>query len=312
MTHRRYINEWKSINHEVMQLSRYVSHIIWKDSFNGEIKLSDMVKKPYIEGCFEININNAFMGDHHFDIEKMNIRYIMYMLDSYDEVGETMRINKFNSLFDRDTSTMTIICYSIKGKIHPDFIGDIYHEIEHLFQYGMGMEKRSDLYDMAIEGTKDEKDEIRKVISFLIYFTFPHEQDAFANQFYGLLKSGKYKDNINGDELIMNETEYARYYSCLRMYKSFRNTYMDHIREVLNRFGLTLEQFNKRVHYGGQRLKNKLLKVYQRYEYEKMANSIREGRVMLSIIKEVKRDYNERYKGIEHNDEFKGFYKLND
>ena len=297
--HKQYIAEWKSINEDVKILSDYIAAAIWEDSQNLKPYLDKKNLKPFIKGNIIVDVNSCFKDDKkHFEINKLDVKYIMYLVDSYDEYYNSLEHNSWSSYEDR---TMTIVFAVIEGKVHPEFLSDIYHEVEHLFQYGMGMQKRIDLYDAIVEELQNNNNtELQKAMCRLIYYTFSHEQDAFANQFYAFLKTNK--PTISFDELLYTSTEYVHFYNDLMHYNHNINKNRDEGNELLQKLGMTFEQFNKRIHFGGKRLKNKLKNVYDRHQYELKESNFGLYKARNKIRWNVLMEYKKRYKDIKFED----------
>ena len=290
--HKLYIVEWKSINDNVKTLSEYIGKCIYNDSLNKSVYLGNFRKYPFINGTVNVNLNDIFNQPLEiFGIDSITVNYILYLVDSYNEY---YAVNNFNSSSDYDKQEMTIVCCLINGEIHPEYISDIYHEVEHMFQYGMGMEKRKELYDNVINIINNSDNELERTVCRLIYYTFPHEQDAFVNQFYGFLNKVKPDDVF--EHLLYNASMYGHFFNDKRVYSHSKVN-----NELLNKIGISREQLNKRIHFGGKRLKQKMKNVFDRYTMERLNENVKRADITKSLIIE---NYRKRYKNIEYKDDF--------
>lgn len=298
--HKQYISEWKSVNDNVKDLSRYIVNAIWEDSMSKGMSLSNMTFNEFIDGKLDVNINDA-IGENSFNFDVLTVQYIIYFFASHEEY-EAKKHLIGNSEADYDNQTITIKTVSINGGFIYNAYEDVYHEVEHMFSYSNGMEKRKELYDkvMAYINDKDKRKEYLKSIAYLLYFTFPHEQDAFANQFYGFLTANNPTEGF--DELIMTKTNYGSFRQMENMYTLCYASNRKACNDVLNYFGYNAVSFKKRIHFGKSRLKKKLRNVYIRYELERRASSgtVDENLRHMRYCNEILNEYRKRYKSIEY------------
>lgn len=298
--HKQYISEWKSVNDNVKLLAQQLCNVMWK--YKKTKGVFDPVSKLYcVKGEFVFDLSEYFEEPIvEFGMESINVVYkITFFRDAEEYNAKYSFIG--NSEFDVDTNTLFLRVGSVDGYFNYTTTQEVFHELEHVFQYGMGMEKRKSLY----QGVQDlieiykGKDEFICSTLILIYMTFPHEQDAFANQFYGLMTSellrGTFEELVNG---FPHYVEFERYYS---LYKRFRNTRKNDLTKVLSKLGMSYEQFNKRVYFGRKRLINKLHRVYQRhiYELKKYTSDIHESAKRELGLKMLFNEYKKIYPNIE-------------
>ena len=297
---KQYITEEKSISNDVKILGNYVAKAIFNDSVNTSQKLSNVKGVPYIENEFIISIDEILNGMHNnFGIDTLTVKYILYNCDSKDEYYEKVYSYGINSEASYEDKRLVIVSGMVKGYILPDFIDDIYHELTHLLQYGMGMEKRVNLYDNVINLLKKSDNEISNAILRIMYMSFKHEQDAFAHQFYSKLRRTKEKRSFDD---VINETEYGFYKKLRTTYfygKTFEGEVVD---DVLSKIGMTREQFEKRMNYGASRLRSKMKNAYDKYLIDTIPNNIRvEENIKYDISKnKILKEYKKRYPNIEY------------
>lgn len=155
--HKAYINEWKNVSDDVIRLTEILAGKIFKHSQSVPRKYSKVNRKVYLTGKFPCNIDECFPNDNKFGFDILNVEYVLYMVDNVQEYnslssdGDTVANSSFS---DYDKRQLTIVSGIIGGYMSPDYIQDIMHEVNHLFEYGNGMEKKVSLYDKAIELVK--------------------------------------------------------------------------------------------------------------------------------------------------------------
>ena len=305
--HRQYINEWKSVNDDVKRLATVISNMMWYKSQKDAPMLDNHLNIPFISGQFPFYMETLFKdGNTHFGVDKIDVEYRIYFFDSLEQYNEKIK-DVGNSEYNVDINKLTIRCGSIEGYFNYTITQEIYHELNHVFEYGMGMEKRTDLYDKVLSTLdKKDSDDISLRMAKLIYYTFPHEQDAFAHQFYGLLDS----EELEGDfeQLIYNYTVYSEFINSKSLYQEYSRRNKNEVNKVLNYFKMSYETFNKRIYFGLKRLKKKLYRVYQRHMYElqeKKNNIVTESRKQ-TVKMLILNNYRKRYKDIDFE---KGEYK---
>lgn len=251
------INE--NISVEVLRLSKEISNAIQDNMSLQHMRYSQVNNRPFLEGNIKHNINNRIDG-----IEELDIDYVIYFVSSnkeYNSIGSNDEESlKLNSYSDYDSRKICIVSgyNNIEGEMIASFFSTIMHEINHLYEYGKGLEKNVSLYEKTIEMINSEDIQL-KYVGYTLYYTFRHEQDAFAHQFYGFLIQNKPQENI---EYLLNTT-------VLRYCKEYYNIIIKNFSKdkefvsKLNKFGFSLEKWKKRVHYGLQRLERKMRNAYK-------------------------------------------------
>jgi len=257
------ITEVKSINNDVVNLSDLIADKILKQAPLKQMKISKINGAFFVEGEFVQELYGEIQN-----LDKLTVHYILY---NFKDVGEynqwlrTVSINgepkEYNSYADYEEKYIQIVSAYISDKILNDFAENILHEITHLYQYGMGMQKRVSLYDIAVEMCGYENG-IAQSVGRTIYYTFKHEQDAMVHQFYGhLLQTSLDKDF----EELYRESEYANALDYLYNVKQNK----EEARKYIEKLGLTIEQYNKRIYFGYKRFRQKLYNAYLLYNQQK-------------------------------------------
>lgn len=254
---KKIILEAKSISDAVVKLSKIVSDGIINDSSKQKAKRSKLTDVDFIENEFQIKIGGYLRNN---DI--LTVHYIMYYLETQREYYILLpKLGKSaNSEADSETNTIKIVSAFIGNGVSEDFYETISHELEHLYQYGKGMQKREGLYDRAVSMI-NSKNKYSKYVGLCCYYSFKHEQDAFVHQFYTFLhKSDKqvsFEDYLDG----------FHPYQMLNEVYDFVINNQDN-REVMNsinELGFTRKKFINLIYYRIKRFDTKLYNAYCRY-----------------------------------------------
>ena len=301
--HKSYINEWKSVSDDVKTLVEYIANLMWEKSQNDKPTLDSVLKIPFITGDFYLPMNNVFKDNQpHFGIDGLNIWYKLYFVDSEKEYNRLY--SEFgNSEYEDKEKRVYIRGGLIRGDFNKGLVEDLYHELNHAFEYGMGMEKREELYNTVYKIlTNTNSSIIESAMCRIIYYTFPHEQDAFTHQFYGYLKEHDFY--LPFDDILPTFNPYVDFSRCVMIYTSYLNNNYEAVKKVLNEVGMDIEQFNKRYKFGDKRFEKKLRRVYQRYMYEQQRKRLNIEGVIKSdfATNNILEEYKKRYKDIKLED----------
>lgn len=114
---------------------------------------------PYVEGNFVFNVDNLYptingVCYNRFGMNEINVNYAMYFFRDDRDVdiligGDGVLSDSSSSDFDE--KRFTIVSGFMYGKFYNDFMRNMYHEVNHLFEYANGMEKKVDLSGMLIQ-----------------------------------------------------------------------------------------------------------------------------------------------------------------
>lgn len=303
MRHKEFIKEESSVSRDVKFLGNVIGKKIFKDSMSINQKLSNVKEIPYLENTFSLNINDLYEGKNNpFNIDELTISYIIYNCDSERDYFE--KVYKYGNASESsfEKKSMLIVSAMIEGNMVHSFIEEIYHELTHLLQYGMGMEKKVDLYDIVVQELKNPLDKVTEAIFRLVYMTFKHEQDAFVHQFYARLRTSKDKRPF---EDILQETEYG-YCKKLRVTYFYGKKYEnDVVNQSLDKLGMNCEKFEKRINYGITRFKNKLKNAYDKYLIDSTSQNITTelSSKFYRHKEQILETYKKRYKNLTYDDE---------
>lgn len=305
MIYEQYLNEWKNISDSVLTVGKKLSMEIFMDSKPKKPILSKVNKLSYLTGNFTFIIDECFPKINGkyintFGIDKLNVTYVLYLVDDiqqYNTLSSEGGDVANASSSDFQNKSITIVSGIIGGYMIPDYMETIMHELNHLYEYAHGREKRVNLYDTAVNLIKNGKTEDEKNIGRLIYMTFPHEIDAFVHQFYGFLLQNRPDGSFND---LIGYTMYKNmsYLMGLVDVKSFDSE----LGKTVNELGLTWKSFKNRTTFALKKLKRKLFNAYKRYRMEY-------GNKNMAVESFFKRDmsemnlldeYRKRYKEIKY------------
>ena len=266
--HNKYmLLEWGSVSDEVRDASYAIAHMIWNDSKEKEVYYSNDSHFPYIEGRFD-----ADMEQFGFGIGKpLSISYTLYMLDSMAQYQLMFNDNNgdesSNSHTNFDEMRVGIVSAIIGGRISYDFVENIMHELDHVFEYSKGLKKNETLYNKVLNGLKSQNDDV-KLVSALIYHCFPHEQDAFVHQFYGRLK----QENYVGDyrEARYRKSEYRNIFN--EFDTIFRRIPRERAEAACKEFGLSYEAIRRYSKFSLKKFDSKLFRAFTKYQINMATN----------------------------------------
>jgi hypothetical protein len=261
---RTLLNEYKNVSTEVYEFSEQLYDMILDNSDNTQMKKSRINGFLYIENNFVADITSCKKWIFK-NIDKLSVRYVLYVAETTKEYNYIMQNVDFeaNSESDYNKRTITIVSGFINGYIASDFHGTICHEVNHLFEYDNGREKRVDLYDKVRE-LLSKNDTDANIVVNAIYYSFQHEIDAFVHEFYGFLQQEK-PNHLRFEELV----NYSEYNNANYAYKNFLSRKDNpNIIKWINYLGYSRRDYIKRIKYGLQRLYRKIKNAYLRYRLE--------------------------------------------
>lgn len=256
------IQEYKTINDDVCELGDFIGQLIIKDVHQQTQNVSKQTFRKFVENTIQVKLSN-FLKEG--DI--LTVNYIMYFCSS--EFDYNLVINglgeEANSEADNETNTIRIVSGFIGNKVSKDFYETIYHELEHLSQYGLGMQKRVSLYDKMGELLRNCENNLDGYyVGLCCYYCFKHEQDAFVHQFYKQLHNNKQRDKF--DKIVK---WFGPYQTFLKAYKILiENKNNPQFQKAINYLGFSKRSFFKLMDYRSKRFYTKLKNAYKRYMEE--------------------------------------------
>lgn len=246
--------EYKSVSDEVNKLVKFIGNKIITET-NRDLKAkSSTTNGLFVENTFIVSVNNFLKNGN-----KLTVNYIMYYTETQREYNILTR-NQYSEA-DEDTNTIRIISGFINGEISDDFYETIAHELNHLFHYGMGMEKRVDIYNKTKELLKLGRNDIDAYyVGVCMYYSFKHEQDAFAQQYYSRLMFMKPKSDFNE---IMSKGPHLNLENAYNVLLKIKDK--DDTLDAINYLGYSRKNFLNLVKYRKKRFLNKIQNVVKRY-----------------------------------------------
>lgn len=195
------INEEKSVSTVVTQLAdKILNKIIGTISINSKCYISQYNGMLFYEGTVK-----EWLSEETDDRAQIIIKYIIYDVKNDAELAVVKQIG-LDCSTESEKNEIYIISYLNKGKFAEDLKPSLYHELTHLYQYHMGMHKNINRYEHALERYKNGT-LMEKYLALTIYYSFPHEQDAYVHQFYSMVMNEK---PFSDAETCINNFQYYR------------------------------------------------------------------------------------------------------
>ena len=257
------LNEYKNISDDVYQFSVDLYHKILNDADIRQMQKSRVNGFLFVQNTLLLNNTNVKWIFNNIDSLKVN--YILYVSETTKEYNYIMQNidADANSESDYDNKSITIVSGYIDDYISPDFLSNICHEVNHLYEYDNGREKRVDLYDKVRELIAMKNNDAY-IVGNAFYYSFQHEIDAFVHQFYGFLKQEK-PNHLDFEQLLT----YSEYMNALSAYKFVYNKRNDKkVMNWINYLGYDRKSYFKRLKYGLKKLFTKIKNAYLRYKLE--------------------------------------------
>ena len=264
----KFISEWKSVSDNTLMIASAIGNEILRQSKSVTVKISPVGNFPYKEGQFRYN-TGGLLGK----INDLTVRYtIYYCRDERDYEYLYNDGNRLKCEADYDEEFIDIVTAYIGNNLQEDFLSDISHEINHLLQYSKGFNKSGrteNRYNTAIGIAQNNSYSFcYRVPSFILYYTFRHEVDSFAVQFYSFLKrkikshrelSSKENSLIN----ILDEFQpYINLTKSIELYNDNINS--DEISNGIKALNMNQKTFEFRTDKGVRRFMRKMNHVYDR------------------------------------------------
>lgn len=270
------ILEKKSVSDDIIAITTAIYDEIKNDFDKVKLCLST----PYgIE--FKENVIRVPLNEINEKLGNLTVHYVIYFFDSKEEQDYILSRTKLqlNSQYDDRSGVLTMVTSYFPSGFAEDTEGIIYHEVTHFYQYAMGMEKRVDLYKRMydyIDGGNNDIDAY--YVALALYYTFPHEQDAFAHEFYSLVcqRDGN-----------MSIDEYTEYGHAKHAYEIVKHNYKGnkYMLSAIKSLGYNVKDYLQRLHYGLKRFEKKLYNVLIRYEVDKREQEMTSEQRMKMNIK---------------------------
>lgn len=252
------INEVKNVSNTVVELSNIICKEIIAQAKTTNIYDSTVTYRPFTEGCFKINATKFFRH-----IDELTINYVMYISKEENILQMILNQSQYDNSADYENKSITIVSGFVLNNVEEHFNAKVMHEVNHLYEYDNGMQKRVNLYNKALEMITDKINKDRAYVGRNMYYSFKHEQDAFVHQFYGYLKQNKPKHPFN--DLIW-KSEYKNVYNVYGYLCN--NYYKETIQAAIKELGFSPNAFMNMIEHRLDRLYGKLYNAFRRYYSE--------------------------------------------
>lgn len=238
--------EEKSISRDITRLAQDIEKCIIEDLPNIEERFN-----KYYQCLFKTNTFQLFFQDEYPFLRDVILEYVVYLVndkEAYDFLTKKMHID-LNSSYDDLNNKLTIVTCFVNNKPITDFSESIIHEITHMYQYNIGMNKKRDLYNTMLNMLSNDTNIDRYYVALALYYTFPHEQDAFTHQFY------------KGEDGTVENFKPFKIFK--KAFEIVKNNYMTNkeMQKAIHELGYSFKSYFKRLHFGLKRFEHKLLNV---------------------------------------------------
>lgn len=219
---RRVVNEALGVNSYVEKAVDGIINRIYELESNGQLEekyFNRDIKIVAKRGKFNYNLIKDKMIIVEFrTYDFQRDEDLEYFKENYPVIfNEKMDSGLTYSSKENDLPIIKISIVRAGGKIQKNSYDILQHELDHALKDSLtnkNMNKRNYYkYKMAtymISDNDSNENKYAKVAAWIVYYSFPHEQDVFANGFYSeLIHSNPTKENL--DKLIYN----SRYYSVI-------------------------------------------------------------------------------------------------
>lgn len=272
------LKEEKSVSTTINKYSDIIGNKIkekvLKAYHTKNIKLSMISHFPFYEDSFKCKVNG--FGT----LQSITVSFIIYFLKDINDynilVGSK---DENNSYSDYDNGIIKVVSYFFGDTLDNSMYGEIYHELTHMFQYVHGASKNANLYDAVIQMYKDgnsSHNALETYVALSLYYSFSHEQNAMAHQFYAHLKN----NDLNGYfENVLYK--YCEFRNALKAYNYVMENQELSIKYV-NKLELNKSIFFKRIRQGIDRMEKKCRNAYEKYMNDKQ-NKLSEERTLFKL-----------------------------
>lgn len=148
------LNEYKNISDDVYQFAVEIYNKILDDADIQQMQKSRVNGFLFVQNTLLLNNSNVKWIFNNID--SLKLTYILYVSETTKEYNYIMQNidADANSESDYDSKSITIVSGYIDGYIASDFLSNICHEVNYLYEYDNGREKRVGLYSLKNLFTK--------------------------------------------------------------------------------------------------------------------------------------------------------------
>lgn len=225
-----------------------------------------------------------------FNISGIKFDYYVYVCSNDEMCEYILKEGYSENNYDETDKELVVTFYTVNGQlIEEPSNKNLSHELEHILQISKGSQKNKN-YKTLITGAYNLASNIianggvnvfEEIIAWLIYYSNPHEQDAFMNEYYQDLRN--HKQYINDE----NSTTYFR----LKDYKHKANIFKNNVNneKLLNAlsryrlYGYTIRTFDVMIDKGLHRFEKKMNNIEKHFK-----NIVREANQKKYRLKPIK------------------------
>ena len=229
-----------------------VSNDVWNMSLNLRQQiLSDLKKRPTVkisEGVF-VKTGELYTT---FLNKPLTVEYqYVNFLDKNVYAEKSGQISLKRNLYNKSLNLLTLHIISISGNIDETSLVDtIQHELHHNFQESeSGLDFANiPLYKKALRLKQFDEDTLQYNIGDILYITFKHEIEAYANGLFAYLAT-KYNQGYRDTIGLVMESEM---YSMLQTLRKRRTMFLKYhktqqSKQIMKWVGMTDEKLVKRI-----------------------------------------------------------------
>lgn len=306
--HKQFIFEWGGVNDNVAMVANAISNEINDISNNNSnVQMSNELKLPYLEGEFIFDFSKVLENPTEtFGIDSLKVTYTLYFFKSLEQYNNYIDKHVMTCEAYLDDNEINIVGGIVDGYFNDMITQEIYHELDHIFEYVKGSQYREDLYETILDTINNHNDEIIRNAAFLLYYSFVHEQNAFVHQFYGYITSEKLKPDIEQFEYyLMSFSEYRSLSIHERTYRNLLKSQEEKKKLIiwLETLGYNFNTFSKRCNYSKSRLRRKLYKAFRRYCIENRDKFYKTEMLRNRMDAILLSEYKQLYKDIDYKEE---------
>lgn len=263
----RIITEKWSYSNTIDDYTEYIYDIVEKTIGNAEYHSLSNDIKLYVN---EVNVEIYGI--------KMPFYYLCYNCRNEEACQNAHEHLDSKNGYNEKENYLIITIYLVNGDIIEDFSNtNIKHELEHILQISKGKQNNekykslvSDAYFMAtnVLYNKDKHSQEDYVIAKLFYYSDPHEQDAFMNEYYDSLKRNFHFIMTKNSETHLRLKEYNQLIDFFN-----RNLTNKNLMLALNKyriFGYTKHNFKIMIDKGVKRFQKKMNNIEKHFKNNKI------------------------------------------
>ncbi|MCD8207337.1 MAG: hypothetical protein LUD72_05305 [Bacteroidales bacterium] len=202
------------------QISRNIELITEKFSISNDVaNAADQIYKDVSNEyakCLYKKLQDGLYyreGQKDYDFWGHHLKVVFCIYDFTDQrvFDDIVDDIDFENEFNRKSMTMTISVVTLFGMVYKESTEDnVYHEMEHFYQWCMKKNTNPQwealdnlAYSYANVNLQTSSDNIVRMIAWIVYYSKPSEQDAFAHEYY--VQSRNSMDNFRKRNTVIEQ-----------------------------------------------------------------------------------------------------------